>query len=64
VTDESGQPISGADVALNDGCRVLAGPEGQFTMLAVEHGEYLLHVTAPGFEAHEDTLAVAAGSLD
>ena len=41
VHDDAG--VAGAQVTIGDECSTTTGPQGQFGLLSVERGEYILH---------------------
>ncbi len=61
VRDETGQGVIGVQVTLGSQCGTLSGPQGQFGLTSVEHGEYVLSGSAPGFAPIVDTIVVLAG---
>lgn len=58
VHDEAGRGVTGVQVTIGDECGTTTGPQGQFVLLSVEHGEYILHASAPGYAQFADTIAV------
>lgn len=61
VTDETSQGIVAVQVSVDQDCRTITGPQGEFMLTSVEHGEHVLRASSPGFAPFEDTVMVRAG---
>lgn len=57
VHDDVGRGVAGVQVSIGD-CDTRSGPQGQFVLNSVEHGEYVLLASAPGYAQFADTIAV------
>ncbi|MEM8998088.1 MAG: TonB-dependent receptor, partial [Acidobacteriota bacterium] len=63
-SDPGGQPISGADVWIDDGAlRGKTHVEGCYRLLGVPQGERRLHVARPGFLGRELAVTIAPGGV-
>jgi hypothetical protein len=58
VHDDAGRGVAGVQVNIGADCGTMTGPQGQFALTSVEHGEYVLHASAPGYAQFADTIAV------
>jgi TonB family protein len=62
VYDPSGAVVPGAKIVLKGNQIALTRPDGTYMLSGVPAGEYLIRVTAPGFEMYEKTMSIEAGA--